>query len=338
MLPDFTELVDLACERVGGAVLAANDDFFAPKENLLKSSQPIFVEDKYTERGKWMDGWETRRRRSPGHDWCLIRLGLPGILRGVVVDTSHFQGNYPEQCAIEACAAEAGASVERLTSVSMKWVEILPKSPLKGDTQNLFAIENRERFTHIRFKMFPDGGVARLRIHGEVVPDWKRLAAAQADDINLAAVENGGLVVASSDMFFGSRHNLIMPGRAKNMGDGWETRRRRGPGHDWTIIKLGTAGTIHRVEVDTSHFKGNFPESCSLEGCQVGGASIDKLTGSSVSWKELLPRTRLEADKRHSFEKEIKAVGPLTHIRFNIFPDGGVARLRVFGSIARVKE
>jgi len=328
-LSDFTELVDLASERVGGVVLAANDEFFAPKENLLRSTKPVFIEDKYTDRGKWMDGWETRRRREPGHDWAIIQLGLPGVIRGVVVDTSHFKGNYPAQCSLEACAAEKGASVEQLVH-STEWVEILPPSDLKGDTQNLFAISSPRRFTHVRLNIFPDGGVARFRAYGEVVPDWKQLLFS-GKEIDLVAVENGGLVRAASDMFFGSRHNLIMPGPAINMGDGWETKRRRGPGHDWAIIELGAEGVVHRIEVDTSHFKGNFPESCSVEGCRAHDAPADSL--KSAAWQELLPRTKLQADTRHTFEKELRPAGPISHLRFNIFPDGGIARLRALGQI-----
>jgi len=326
---DFTELVDLASERVGGVVLAANDEFFAPKENLIKPGKPIFIEDKYTDRGKWMDGWETRRRREPGYDWVVLQLGLPGVVRGVVVDTSYFKGNYPARCSLEACAADAGASAEALLGSSTRWTEILPQTDLKGDTQNLFAIHSTHRVTHVRLNIFPDGGVARLRVYGEVILDWERVSAAA--EVDLAAVENGGLVLAASDMFFGSRHNLILPGPAKNMGDGWETKRRRGPGHDWVIVQLGTEGVVQRIEVDTSHFKGNFPESCSLEGCRASDASLDSLSASS--WKELLPRTKLAADTRHAFERELRAAGPVTHVRFNIFPDGGVARLRVFGQI-----
>lgn len=238
---DFTELVDLASEKLGGAVLVANDEFFAPKENLLKPAAPIFIEGKYTDLGKWMDGWETRRRRTPGYDWCIIRLGLPGKIRGVVVDTSFFRGNYPEHCSLEACTLEGLPTVEDLTSEAIAWTQLLPQLPLAGDTQNPFAIESEQRFTHLRFKIYPDGGVARLRVYGEVVPDWDRLRRI-GGDIDLAAVENGGLVLACSDMFFGHRHNLIMPGRAANMSDGWETKRRRGPGHDWTIIRLGRLG------------------------------------------------------------------------------------------------
>ncbi len=328
-MSDFTELVDLVSERVGGVVLAANDEFFAPKENLIKSGKPIFIEDKYTDRGKWMDGWETRRRREAGHDWVVLKLGLPGVVRGVVIDTAHFKGNYPARCSLEACAADASASPEALLGSSTRWTEILPQSDLKGDTQNLFAIQCPQRFTYLRLNIFPDGGVARLRVYGEVIPEWKDLAAAA--EVDLVSVENGGRVLAASDMFFGSRHNLILPGPARNMGDGWETKRRRGPGHDWVIVQLGTEGVVSRIEVDTSHFKGNFPESCSLEGCKAGDASPDSL--SQAAWKELLPRTKLQADTRRVFEKELRSADPLTHVRFNIFPDGGVARLRLFGRV-----
>jgi allantoicase len=328
LLTDFTELVDLASEKLGGAVLVASDEFFAPKENLLKASTPIFIEDKYTDLGKWMDGWESRRRRTPGYDWCIIRLGLPGIISGVVVDTSYFRGNYPEQCSLEACCVDGHPDIEQFTNEGLHWVEILLPSDLVGDSQNPFAVENEQRFTHLRFKIYPDGGVARLRVYGEVVPDWEKLTRI-GGQIDLAAVENGGLVLSCSDMFFGHRHNLIMPGRALNMSDGWETKRRRGPGHDWVTIKLGAAGSINRVEVDTSYFKGNFPESCSLEACKTTGNVLPV----SLDWKPVLPRTKLQAHTRHLFE-EVLDPGIVSHVRFNIFPDGGVSRLRVYGSTA----
>jgi allantoicase len=325
---DFTELIDLAAEKLGGAVLYANDEFFAPKENLLKASAPIWAEGKYTDLGKWMDGWESRRRRTPGFDWCIIRLGLSGIIRGVVVDTSFFRGNYPEQCSLEGCVVEGHPDVDQLTAASTEWLEILPASNLAGDSQNAFPIQSEQRFTHLRFKIYPDGGVARLRVYGEVVPNWERLKRI-GGEIDLAAVENGGLVLSCSDMFFGHRHNLIMPGRAVNMSDGWETKRRRGPGHDWVTIKLGTPGEIKRLEVDTSFFKGNFPESCSLEACKTVGDALPV----PDDWKPLLPRTKLQAHTRHYFEKEIGDAGIVSHVRFNIFPDGGVSRLRVYGNI-----
>ena len=238
---DFTQLVDLASERVGGRVLAANDEFFAPKDNLLKPAKPVWIQDKYTERGKWMDGWETRRRRTPGFDWCIMQLGIPGILRGVMVDTSYFKGNYPEHCSLEACALTDGARVDEVSSDTVRWAEVLPKSALKGDTQNCFEVGDPHRYTHLRFNIYPDGGVARLRVHGEALPDWKRvLALAEAACIDLAAIANGGRVLGASDMFFSAPQNLLMPDKSAHMGDGWETRRRRGPGHDWVILHWGS--------------------------------------------------------------------------------------------------
>jgi allantoicase len=329
-LNEFTELIDLASERLGGAVLYANDDFFAPKENLLKQSAPIFREGVYTDRGKWMDGWESRRRRTPGFDWCLIRLGLAGRVRGVVVDTAFFRGNYPEQCSLEACAVDRNPTVEELTDDANVWKEILPVSQLQGDSQNLFETANDARATHLRFKIYPDGGVARLRVFGEVLPDWPRLVR-RGGEIDLAAVEHGGRVVACSDMFFGHRHNLIMPGRALDMSDGWETKRRRGPGHDWAVVKLGArARAIRRIEVDTSHFKGNYPDACSLEACDIVGEMGGDADWSSHDWHEVLPRTKLQAHTRHEFEEEIDGAPAATHLRFNIYPDGGVSRLRVY--------
>ena len=328
---DFTELIDLASERLGGAVVYANDEFFAPKENLLKSSAPIFIEGKYTDLGKWMDGWETRRRRVPGFDWCIVRLGLSGVVRGVVVDTSHFKGNYPEQCSIEACAVDGLPTPEQLRDESLIWTEMLPKTNLNGDSLNPFAVTSNERWTHLRLTIYPDGGVARLRVYGEVVPQWNRLRQI-GGDLDLAAVENGGMVLSCSDMFFGHRHNLIMPGRAANMSDGWETKRRRGPGHDWTIVKLGAPGRIRRLEVDTAYFKGNFPESCSLESCHAVDVPLETLQDPAFAWKPVLSRTKLQAHTRHFFD-EVLDTGLASHVRFNIFPDGGVSRLRIYGTI-----
>ena len=328
----FTDLLDLASEKLGGSVLYANDDFFAPKENLLKHADAIWIEGKYTDLGKWMDGWETRRRRSPRmeekFDWCIIRLGMPGEVKGVVVDTAFFRGNFPSHCSIEACEANGHPVLERLLSGQTNWREILHVSELKGDFKNKFSIEVTGRITHIRFKIYPDGGVARLRMHGVVLPDWNSLRQRNSE-IDLAAAENGGDVPLASDMFFGHRHNLIMPGLAKDMSDGWESKRRRGPGHDWCIIRLGSKGKISRIEVDTSHFKGNYPECCSLEA----GIGIDgDLNG--IAWSELLPMSKLQAHTNHVFTDAVNDIGEVTHVRLNIYPDGGVSRLRLFGRIA----
>jgi allantoicase len=331
---NFTEYIDLAVERLGGRVLAANDEFFAPKENLLKGSAPIWIEDRYTDVGKWMDGWETRRRRTPGYDWCVVKLGLPGLVHGVVVDTSYFKGNYPEHCELEASAVDGDPSIAQLESPSTRWSTLLPNSPLNGDARNQFPTTPSNRVTHLRFKIYPDGGVARLRVHGEVVPDWPAIEGA-GGEIDLAAVEHGGWVIVSSDMFFGSRNNLILPGRSTGMHDGWETRRRRGPGHDWCIVRLGAAGKISRIEVDTAYFKGNFPESCSLEVCSAPRDLVDPSALDALPWKEILTRTKLQADSVHTYAKELAAAREATHARFHIYPDGGVARLRAFGTLAK---
>jgi len=318
---NFQDLLDLASERLGGFVLYATDDYFAEKENLLKPAKAVWKEHEYTDRGKWMDGWESRRKRTPGHDFAIIRLGLRGVVRGVVVDTAFFRGNYPAQCSIEACAARPEADVETLLSEATNWIEILPKSDLEGNSENLFAIDSAFAFTHLRLRIYPDGGVARLRVHGEVVPDWRREGGLSIET-DLAAAEHGGDVLACSDMFFGPKHNLIMPGRAINMSDGWETKRRRGPGHDWVIVQLAAEGVVKRIEVDTNHFKGNYPDTASIEGTRAF---------ASDEWFDILPRTKLQAHTRHLFVDELEQNGPVTHLRLNVYPDGGVSRLRVFG-------
>jgi len=326
----FTDLVDLAAERLGGAVLLANDEFFAPKESLLKAAKPVWREGEYTDRGKWMDGWETRRRRTPGYDWCVLRLGVAGMVKGVAVDTSFFKGNYPESCSIEACAVDGLPEPELLASGRLApWNELLPKTALRGDSENTFPVSHSKRVTHLRLNIFPDGGVARLRVYGEPLPDPKLRPGVETD---LAALEQGGMVVACSDMFFGHRHNLILPGRSTHMGDGWETKRRRGPGNDWTIIRLAARGAISRIEVDTDHYKGNAPESCRLEVCDASGANPEALTAHEASWTEVLPRTTLQPHARHRFDG-LTASLVATHARLSIYPDGGIARLRLFGRV-----
>jgi allantoicase len=340
-MSDFTDHFDLASLRLGASVVAASDDFFAEKENLLLPHPAVWKEHEYTDRGKWMDGWESRRKRTPGYtsgpgttwnDWAIVRLGVPGIVRGVDVDTSFFRGNYPESCSIEACAAPIDAPLEVLLADETEWVEILPRKTLEGNSKNRFAIDCPYAFTHLRLRIFPDGGVARLRVHGDVAPDWRRIGHARGE-IDLAAVEHGGDVLLASDMFFGERRNLVMPGRAKNMSDGWETRRRRGPGSDWAIVRLGAPGSISRVEIDTNHFKGNFPDTCKLEACFAPGASAEDLAKPDAPWRELLATVKLQAHTRHYYESELAALGPATHVRINVYPDGGVSRLRVHGTL-----
>jgi allantoicase len=324
--PAFLDLPDLACDAVGGAAIACNDEFFADKENLLRAHAAEWKDHVYTDRGKWMDGWETRRRREPGHDWCVIRLGLPGVIRGVVVDTAFFRGNFPEGCELHACELDDALDLRALDTAA--WVPILPRQTLRGDAKNAFAIDAARRFTHVRLDIFPDGGVARLRVHGDVVPRWSRLRAL-GGPIDLAALEHGAVVETCSDMFFGSRNNLIKPGPSRSMADGWETRRRRGPGNDWAIIRLAAAGTIERLEIDTTHFKGNAPGRCTVDGVHAPGTPADRLDG----WRALLA-SPLQPHTRHVFDDELRRAGDVTHLRLSVFPDGGVARLRAWGSLA----
>lgn len=314
----FRELIDLAAAAHGGVAILANDEFFAEKDNLLRAHAAVWKEHEYTDRGKWMDGWETRRRREPGYDWCIVRLGLPGVIRGVVVDTAYFRGNFPAECSIEACTLAGNDDLTTALSAHTQWTEILPRSPLRGDTQNEFEIAADQRFTHVRLNIFPDGGVARLRVHGEVRPDWPRLTR-HGGLIDLAAVEHGGWSEACSDMFFGARQNLIAPGRPFNMSDGWETRRRRGPGHDWNLIRLGAPGTIRRLEIDTTHFRGNAPGRVMVEAQDDHG-----------EWRVLLPETRTQPHTRHVFDEQLRVLGRVTRVRLNVYPCGGVARLRAW--------
>ncbi|MEO8504089.1 MAG: allantoicase [Acidobacteriota bacterium] len=321
-MTDFTELPDLAAERLGGTVIHANDEFFAEKENLLLAKPAIFIADRYTDRGKWMDGWETRRRRTPGHDFAVVRLGLAGVVRGVVVDTAFFKGNFPESCSIEACCLDRDPQAED-TAESTRWIEILPRSILAGDSANLFTVDSPLRFTHLRLNIFPDGGVARLRVHGEPMPHWPAVSAR----LDLAALANGAWVVAASDRFFGPPHSLGLPGPSIGMHDGWETRRRRGPGHDWVIVRLATEGVVESACVDTSHFKGNAPGSCTLEGC----SSPDRVPRADVAWHALAPESPLQPNTVHDFN-DLVAGSAITHARLAIYPDGGVARLRLYGA------
>ena len=332
-MTDFRDLPDLACEAVGGAAILCNDDFFAEKENLLRAHEAVWKEHEYTDRGKWMDGWETRRYRpddgcAPGrdsdiHDWCIVRLGLPGVIRGVVVDTAYFRGNYPDTCALYGATIDDPLDLRALDTA--QWIELVPRSPLEGNTKNVFAVSAAERFTHVKLVIYPDGGVARLRVHGEVAADWSRPRGA----VDLAALENGAVVETCSDMFFGSRNNLIKPGPSRNMADGWETRRRRGPGNDWAIVRLAAPGTIEQLEIDTSHFKGNAPALCTVEGVYAPGTPCDQLDG----WRSLLA-SPLQPHTRHRFAHELRRIGDVTHLRLSVYPCGGVARMRAWGTRA----
>jgi allantoicase len=328
-------LADLAAKRLGGMVLAASDEFFAPKERLLEPAPAVYEAGRYTDRGKWMDGWETRRLRGPGNDWAVVRLGLPGVVRTLVVNTAHFRGNHPAACSVDGLAAEPDASLERLLDDGASWIELLPRMPLEADREHRFDVRAPLRVTHVRLQIYPDGGVARLRVLGEPLPDLRRLAGT-GGRLDLAAAANGAGVVASSDISFASSSNLLLPGDAVDMGDGWETRRRRGPGHDWTVVRLATEGFIERVEVATTHYKGNYPDHCSVEAC----ADPDGIPGGDPGqdaeggWWTVVPPTPLGPHRQHVFAAPDAAGRRATHVRLAIHPDGGVSRLRVFGQVS----
>lgn len=328
--PAFTLLTDLAAERLGGKVLYATDDFFAEKENLLKPTRGIFITDKYTERGKWMDGWESRRKRTQGHDWAIIQLATSGRITGFDIDTNFFLGNHPPHASIEA-ANLYGKEIPTDWE-TVEWKEILPKSHLDAGSQNFYESNSNEIFTHLRLHIYPDGGVARLRVYGEVFKQWETVAT--TDIIDLAAAINGGKAIACNDMFFSAMSNLIMPNRGANMGDGWETKRNRTPNNrDWVIVKLAHAGTVDNIVVDTCHFRGNYPDSCSIECCN--STNDEAVLNDKVEWQILLPKQKLSANNEHYFKEEINKQNAITHIRLNIFPDGGISRLRVFGNIIK---
>jgi allantoicase len=324
--PAFAQLTDLAAERLGGSVLYATDDFFAEKENLIKPTRGVFITDKYTDRGKWMDGWESRRKRTAGHDWAVVKLATPGKIKGFDIDTNFFLGNHPPHASIEAVNMTGVSSVSDWDKVP--WKEILPKSHLDAGSQNFYECDSDEIYTHIRLHIYPDGGVARLRVYGEVIKKWDVIRA--DEEIDLAAALNGGKAISCNDMFFSAMGNLIMPGRGVNMGDGWETKRNRTPNNrDWVILKLAHKGIIDRIVVDTCHFKGNYPDTCSIEAC-LRNNNADVMN-NKVTWVELLPKQKLHADKEHEFTREINPGIICSHVRLNIFPDGGVSRLRLFG-------
>lgn len=315
MTSDFHQLPDLAVRSLGGSVTYANDEGFAARENLITPGPAAFDPSSFGHKGKIYDGWETRRRREPGHDEAIIRLGAPGIVRGIVIDTSWFAGNYPPEAAVDGLHVEGHASVAELLA-DARWEPLLERTAIKGDTANGFVVESDRRVTHVRLRIFPDGGVARLRVHGEVVADPGLLAA--LGTVDLAAIENGGHVTECSNLFYGSPNNLLMPGPVRSMGEGWETARRRDDANDWVEIALCSEGRIAVAELDTSYFLHNAPGWASLRG-RVGG-----------DWIELLPRTPLRPDTRHRFL--LDDAPPTAEVRMDIYPDGGMARLRLWGS------
>ncbi len=325
---NLERLINLTDARIGTSIVSCSDEFFAPATRMLQPGLPVFVPDKFDDHGKWMDGWETRRKRYAGYDWCIIRLGVSGRISGVDIDTTFFSGNYPASASLEGCYSPASDPTD-----NTQWFEILPNQNLKPSQHHVLECAKTDIVTHLRLNIFPDGGIARLRVYGEVAHDWQALSAT-GDTLNLVGMENGGRIVGYSDAHFGHPQNMLSQGRGINMGDGWETKRRRAPGSDWCIIALGHAGNIDKIEVDTAHFKGNYPAFCSIQAVYVENATDSQLIPQSMFWPYLLKEQPLSMDHIHEFIGELEAFGKLSHIRLNMIPDGGISRIRLWGKPA----
>jgi allantoicase len=319
--PDAAHLPDLASRRLGGSVVYATDELFAAKENLIRSEPPVFAPEEFGAKGKVYDGWESRRRREPGNDHAIIRLGVPGVVHGVAVDTSFFRGNYPPHVSIEAVSVDGYLSQAKLGELD--WLPLIERSAATGDASNWYPVARPRHCTHVRLSIYPDGGVARCRVHGQPLPDPRFLTGT----IDLAAIENGGQLLECSNAFYSSAVNLIMPGRPASMADGWENSRRRDGGFDYATVGLAAAGRVRQVEIDTSYFVGNAPGSARLLAAVVSPAE----DLAAAVWADLLPRVELQPDTRHRFL--VEPAEPVTHVRLEVFPDGGLARLRVLGEI-----
>ena len=324
MTNKISTLINLASPKLGSLGVKANDEFFAPLKRMLLDNEPIFIPDKYDDHGKWMDGWETKRRRVPGNDWCLIKLGSPGIIKEIDVNTKFFTGNYPPQASIEGIYSESEPDID-----DRKWLTILEKVDLNGDKINKFGVKKKNIVNWIKVNIYPDGGIARLRLWGDVYQNWDNFDNNKI--IEISALKNCGKIISYNNAHYGDVSALLSEGRGKNMGDGWETRRRREPGNDWIIIELGKKARLEEVEVDTAFFKGNFPESCSIEGVNADG-NVENI--ENLDWKPITSKTALKADTIHKIKIENKYKQTIfSHVRLNIFPDGGVSRFRVYGFI-----
>jgi allantoicase len=297
----FNEWIRLEQPRLGTEVVYATDDFFAPKERLIDPADPVWIDGKYDDNGKWMDGWESRRKRDEGYDYCVVRLGIPGVIHGLDIDTSFFTGNYPPAASIDVCTSDA-----ELPGDDAGWRELLTRSDLD-------AVDSDTAVTHLRLNIYPDGGVARLRIYGEVQPDPSQHEAGES--IDLVSMKNGGRALLASDEHYGSMHNLNLPDQGTHMGDGWETARRRGPGYDWVVFELGQPGTIEKVQIDTSYYKGNFPDRAEVRAAMVD--SFEDLENESADWPVLLPESKLRMDSILEFSNELQDVGVVSHVRLH---------------------
>ena len=316
-------LIDLAQPRLGSKVIFKTDDFFASANRIINPSPAVFKEGLFDKNGKWMDGWESRRKRTSGHDFLIIKLGKSGSINKVDVDTSHFNGNQPSMISLEGCYSKSKNIKD------LKWKTLIGKKKTKANSHHIFKSSSKSIFTHIKLNIFPDGGVARLRLYGSISKENNKFG---NKTINLASLLNGASVIACNNEHFGKAENILAPGKAKNMGDGWETRRRRNKGFDWLILNPINGKKINKIEISTHHFKGNFPSHCSLQAAFVPNKkSSSSIIKSSVKWKFLLNKVNLSANKTHVFKNILMKNDKINFIKINIFPDGGISRFKIFG-------
>ena len=316
-------LIDLAQPRLGSKVIFKTDDFFASANRIINPSPAVFKEGLFDKNGKWMDGWESRRKRTSGHDFLIIKLGKSGSINKVDVDTSHFNGNQPSMISLEGCYSKSKNIKD------LKWKTLIGKKKTKANSHHIFKSSSKSIFTHIKLNIFPDGGVARLRLYGSISKENNKFG---NKTINLASLLNGASVIACNNEHFGKAENILAPGKAKNMGDGWETRRRRDKGFDWLILNPINGKKIDKIEISTHHFKGNFPSHCSLQAAFVPNKkSSSSIIKSSVKWKFLLNKVNLSANKTHVFKNILMKNDKINFIKINIFPDGGISRFKIFG-------
>jgi allantoicase len=316
-------LIDLAQPRLGSKVIFKTDDFFASASRIIDPSPAVFKEGLFDKNGKWMDGWESRRKRTSGHDFLIIKLGKPGSINKVDVDTSHFNGNQPSMISLEGCYSKSKNIKD------LKWKILISKKKTKPNSHHIFNTSSKTIFTHVKLNIFPDGGVARLRLYGSISKENNKFG---NKTINLASLLNGASVTACNNEHFGKAENILAPGKAKNMGDGWETRRRRDKGFDWLILNPINGKKIDKIEISTHHFKGNFPSHCSLQASFVSNKkSSSSIVKSSVKWKFLLYKINLSANKTHTFKNTLMKNDKINFIKINIFPDGGISRFKIFG-------
>ena len=321
------KMINLADPKIGSKVIFRTDEFFAPAHRILKTDNPIFKEGLFDKHGKWMDGWETRRRRSKGYDYLILKLGKPGRIFNVDIDTTHFNGNQPTYTSVDGCFSKNKPNKNTI------WFKVFSKKKLGPNKNHNFASKNRSIFNYIRLNIFPDGGVARIRLYGKINMENINL---NKKNINLTSVLNGASIIGCNNEHFGRAENIIAPGKAKNMGDGWETRRSRGKNFDWLIIKFGKSGLIKKLEIDTHHFKGNYPDTCSIQTANIAkNVSNNFIVRNSKKWKYILNKSKLSANKKHVFKKFLLRRNKENLLRINIYPDGGISRIRAFGNFVK---